>query len=96
MVVQVALRTPPERVKGTPVAPPHAEIGVAEPPFGVEVNTTLPVGVIPLFGVAVAVKVTGAFRAVVPLPEIASVGFALIMVWEKLLEVAVVKLGSPL
>src|SRR6185312_10050479 len=61
VVVQVAV--PPDSETAL-----HPEIVVVLP-FRVVVKATLPVGVMPLFGVTVAVKVTEPFKAEVPVPE---------------------------
>ena len=64
VVVQVAVRGAP----GVSETLVHPAIGVVVP-FNVVVKLTLPLGITPLFGVTVAVKVTEPFSGDVPVPD---------------------------
>jgi len=92
LVVQDADRTPPTLVRATFV---HVAMGVVVL-FNVVVKLTAPVGIIPLFGVTVAVKVTEPFSAEVPVPEAVRTraGFALLTVSVIGVAVPVLKLLS--
>ena len=65
LVVQVAVSWMP----GVSATDVHPAIGVAVPPFSEVVKLTVPAGIVPLFGVTVAVKVTALFSGDVPIPE---------------------------
>jgi hypothetical protein len=91
VVVQVAVRGVPG-VRETLV---HPAIGVVVP-FNVVVKLTLPLGMTPLFGVTVAVKVTDPFSGDVPVPEPVrtTVGVALLTVSVIAVAVPVLKFVS--
>jgi hypothetical protein len=88
LVVQLALN--PE--SGTEVQPAMALFV----PFSVVLKLTLPVGVMPLDGVAAAIKVTGLFTVDEPLAvERLNEGVPLVIVCETGRELAMLKLASP-